>query len=211
MSSDEAPRGSRVADDERRHDGRDVCPAEIAGDLAGEPRLDVEAADRLLEVAECRLDLDYEQDVERGMKGEDVDPAAVAVLIEADLNSNQPAKARQELRDFLLDCSVCGIDELVESLALPSDLDMKRRPECPDDAIQALQGHAIHPPTLDARHHLAGDASAVAENVLAPPPEETQRAYGAAGIREHRPIVAMSAYRRRTRGLPAVRFHRRCE
>lgn len=142
-------RVARVRHGDERHHSVGL-PVQAGGDIVSQAHLDVEAAQRLLEIAERGLDLHDEEPSRRGMECEDVDPAAISEVIEADLDADLPPEVLQSLRDDRHERGVASVDESIEPLAVPPHLEARGRADRRQHAINDGQRHASQVATLEA-------------------------------------------------------------
>ena len=75
---------------ERRHDRRGV-PAAIPGKHRRDALLDIQATEHVLDVLDARLDLRHEQDPQRWMECQQIDAAAIPIVVEAGFRRYQPS------------------------------------------------------------------------------------------------------------------------
>jgi hypothetical protein len=114
--------GRPVADHQDGDDGADRAHARLAGDHRPKPRLHVKPSEELLHVADGALDLDDQKDAGAGVPRNNIHPTAVAEVIEAHLDSRDPAQRRQELRRPFLQRGMPGIQEAIELFTAPSQV-----------------------------------------------------------------------------------------
>ena len=119
MRCNGAVHAALVTEDEHPHRFRWPRPALQCGQVRTEPRLDVQPTEQILKVADGGLDLDDQQDPGSRMKGQDVAPAAVAVMIEAHLHRDLPARRSQHVGDGVLKAGVTRVEQAIEGRALP--------------------------------------------------------------------------------------------
>jgi hypothetical protein len=98
-------------------------------------RLDVQRSEKLLDVDQPRLDLDNERDPELGMEGEQIDPPALAIVVEARLRDNQPTQSLKRLLDRVLEHRMAGIQEAVQLRAAPTNVPPKSTTACKHDSL----------------------------------------------------------------------------
>jgi hypothetical protein len=142
--------GPILENDECRNRG--VChPAQVTRDQWREPRLHIEAAERILHVAQGGLDFDDQQDALDGLEGQDVVSSPISEMIEADLHSNEPASRFKERGDRFLERGVISIQQAVQLFASPDDLQAQMRVEAGHDAAHCPDGDACQIVVLHAR------------------------------------------------------------
>lgn len=163
MSLHNAPGGPPFANDENRHDRRGRRPAQFPAQHRAKAGLDVESSKRLLEVTQHGLDLDDQQGSSRRVKRDDVDTPALTEMVEADLGAHDVSCLGKHPSDRFLERRVGGIEQAVELLTLPSELDDQRRVECCGDPIKRLDRQAAHLATLETRYQLMRHPCAIRE------------------------------------------------
>jgi len=129
----EVPPSSRTIEHDEGGNDEPGIPAERTPDGRGDAGLHVEGAERRLRVDDRSLDLDDEQAALRGMERKEVDPAAIAVLIEAHLGSHGPAQCLEASGHARGESGAVGIQEPIDVGALPSDVPTQRQIHGPGD------------------------------------------------------------------------------
>lgn len=119
---DHASGGPRVGNHESWNDRSDRSHASIVCDHPAQPGLHVEPPEELLHVTNRALDLHDQQRAQPKVIGNQVDTAAVAEMIEADLGAGYPSEGGEQMCRPFLERSVGAIQQSVELLASPSDL-----------------------------------------------------------------------------------------
>ncbi len=142
MGGNRPSRSASVANYDGRQACRDVGPAEVARDPRPQAELDIETPECLLQVADSSLDFRDEDDSRARMEGNQVNAPAIAVVIEADLDSHDPAEIGYELRGLLLHRSMDSVDKAVELLAAPAKLHVELCTESGRNLIDVPEGHA---------------------------------------------------------------------
>jgi hypothetical protein len=174
------PGSTAFGNHEARYDMR-RSPAAVRGEHRCDPQLDIEATEEVADVPDAGLDLGHVEDRCRRMEREQVDPSAVAVVVEASLGPHLPRRRRLATRPRVLKPCVIGIEEPIEvPLAAPERMQGHAGIECPENPPQRRDGIPIHAAELhvrDSRHTHAGSGSEVP---LAPPASVTERADGPA-------------------------------
>lgn len=141
----------RVVEDEYRHHGLNA-PPEVPDDLRGDSRLDVEPPDRVLRIADRGFDLDNRESARRRVMGQNVDAAAVAVVVEADLDAHDPAQLLEEDHEPILKRRVAGIEEPGQALTLPVDVHPQISAQRFDARLDLPCRHVVDEVSLDARY-----------------------------------------------------------
>ena len=195
MALDHAAGRPGVGYDEHANDRGGLVPASLGREPSCEPHLHVEAPERLLEVADRAFHLDHEHHPDQRMHGEDVDPPAIAVSVEAHLDARRPPCGPKERDRVLDDPSVDGIEEPIEFLAAPADAQLRARLEGVKQATDEPKRLRSHLSAFDPRDDLPRDAGSAGEVGLSPAPPTTEGADGAGKVRsEHQPMIVSAAY-----------------
>jgi hypothetical protein len=126
--------------------------------------------------------------------GEDIDPTAVAVMVEAALDADVPTQRPEERRDIALTRGMSRIDQRIQLRTLPSDLDADGATDGRNDPFQASDRDAADRSALQPRDDLPRHAGPPAERLLPPVAAQSQGTDGTWDIRVHRPIMATAAY-----------------
>ena len=122
-----------------------------------------------------------------GMKREDVHAPAIAVVVEAHLDLDQPAERGELLGDSLLYRCVRSIGDAVELLAVPSQRDVDGRAEGTCDLLDRPKRQPTNVATLQSRDELTRDADALAEIRLTPAALASEVTDSARQVRSHPP------------------------
>ena len=129
------------------------------------------------------------------MEGKDVNPATIAVVVEANFDPDGPRQGAEQLCHRLLDGGVRGIDQAVQLFALPPNLDLDGCAQRRRNAVDRAKRHAGHVAPLHSRYELSRDAGSGAENSLWPGSAESQETNGPRNVGVHRAIVGAGSYR----------------
>jgi len=175
---DAPTRGRRRGDDQDRHDGRGPA-AELPRHERRNSDLDVETSEQRLKVPQDRLDLDDEQHVRRGVVGQEIDPPTVAVPVEADLGSNQPAPRLEASLPVLLNECVTGVYEQPRIGCAAGYVDPDACAKSLDEVAHDVDLEASDPARLELDERRSRPAGAFAEVDLPPTSAVPQRAHWA--------------------------------
>ena len=89
------------------------------------------------------------------MEGQNVDRASLAELVERHLGRDNPVRRSKDAHDFLDGRGVTPVEESVESLALPEQLDEHTPAELSGNAIERPDGDSRRATLLDPGDHAA--------------------------------------------------------
>ena len=187
---------------ERRNGDPRLSPTMLPGNVDSQPYLDIQDPKRCLDVAHRGLDLDDKDDARRRVEREEVVAAPLSVMVEADLDGDQPSKRAKHRGDGVLQISVSGVDQAVELLSLPGEVGIQACAKRIGDTVQRAEGHAFPSAVLDQ----ADDASRYTGNGrevrLGEPQPMAQDSESVAHGTPHGPMMTSGAYRAITGRLP---------
>jgi hypothetical protein len=170
------PGGAALGDDQARNDVR-RAPAAALRKHHGDSQLYVAPAEQIADVPQAGLDLGDVEDCGRRMERQQVDPPAVAVVVEARFGPDLPRCGRLAARPRVLKSGMVGIEEPVEvAMTAPQRLEREARIERPEQCAHRRDRIPIHPAELHVRYRRHAHAGAVSEVALAPPASESKGA-----------------------------------
>jgi hypothetical protein len=178
MRGNDASRAAGVGDDEDRDRRSDIGPSALRRNRPCETHLEVQPAERLLEVPQRGLHFDDEDDASDRMEGDDVGAATIAEVVEADLDAHEPPALGQGGGDRLLELRMPGVDEPIELGTLRPHDEIERRTERFGHPLDDANRHTAQLAALDPRDHLARTAGLRGEICLPPPGPEPQHTHG---------------------------------
>jgi hypothetical protein len=156
--------------------GRD--PAAVPDDPRRQPSLPIEPDHRAAGIPDRRLDLDDGQHAPRAMPGQHVDRTALAVDRKGDLDGRFPAGADEQGDGPVDDARVPFINEPVEALAAPPQLEVEPGVEGVDGRDQVAERHAPDLASFDSAvgtSRQSGPSRDVGLALVAPTPQLSQR------------------------------------
>jgi len=184
-------------------------PTQRPCDANGEPTFDVKQTERILYVGDDGLDLDDRERSGRGMPGEDVDPPAVAIAVEAHFRLGQPAAVAQSAQHHARNSRVVRVAQAGKLGATIAGVPAKSHAECCGDLPDRANRHALDLATLDASDQAGADPSTPRQVHLLPAAPVPQRSDRPAELDVlHGPSSRGVAYRRLTTGLLSARLVR---
>ena len=181
--------GSSPLGDDECGDDPGYVPATVARDCGGDSPLHIETAKELLDVVEAGLDLDDEQCPAGWMKGKDVDPAPISVMVEADLILDDPTGATQQPDEPVLQLGMAGIGQ--RTFAIHAEVEKEVSPDSGRPSLDVRDCALAQRASLTAAQLCLGDAEFVREAALRPPfasPQGSQRSGNRSSF--HPPTVA---------------------
>lgn len=129
-------------------------PPQLPSNLSCQSRLDVEASEGVLRVAERRLDLDHGERRGWCMPGKNVDPSSVSVVVEAHLDADDPSPCLEHQDKPILEGGVSRIEQPRKPLALPEDLDAQISAKLVNAPLDLARWNVVDPIVLDPRDQL---------------------------------------------------------
>ena len=141
---------ARIADYQCRHNGGNGSDPDLSREHGAESRLDVKAADGVLHVTNNTLDLDDHQHADGGCVRQKVDAPPVSVMVEADLGVDDPSPRDELPRYGFLNGGMCCIQESIQPLASPPELDVKMSAQSFGKQTQGTKRHALEVGTFEA-------------------------------------------------------------
>jgi hypothetical protein len=136
------------------------------------------------------------------MIGEDVVPATVAVVIEADLDRDEPPGRAEHGRHGVLELRMARIHEAVQLLSVPRQPHLEASAKGRCNSVDLVERDAVPVTPLDALDDLARDTGHPREVLLPQPEASPQDAEPITNRSPHGPILAGRAYRAITTRLP---------
>lgn len=146
----------------------------IEHDLCGQAVLDAESAQRLLDGGQLRLDLHDQRDAIGRADRENVDRAAIAVVIERDLDIHIPAEPSQERGGRADETRVVLVEQSVDRAITPADDAVIPRLYRHEHRSDRREGESIEVATFDQRHRRLRDAHLARELGLGKPESQAE-------------------------------------
>jgi len=139
-------------------------------ELQRKPLFAIERYQGCLNVRYDGLDLDDEKNPRDGVECQNIDRSALAPHVERHLGRDEPAGSGEQAHDLLDQRRVVGIEEAIETLAVPREPADHPGAKRPRDLFERLDGHAVGMALLDPRDRAARDPGFVGQIVLAEVP-----------------------------------------
>ena len=143
------------------------APATDRDHLAGEARFAIQPMKRCLGVGDDRLDLHGQQRAERRMERHDVDRTTFTPDGERDLDIDDPAGASKQPYEAINEGGVGVIDQSIETLASPPEVEVDVRSERRSDVHERGDRHPVELAPIDGRDQRARDAGLRGDVLLA--------------------------------------------
>jgi hypothetical protein len=142
MPSQRSPVRPTVRDHDPGRDARSR-PSPAGRDVRSQSPLSVDRAHQVVEIHDLGLELEDQQTPCRGVPGEPVDHASLAIRRERDLRLESPArKLPKALRDRFVDGRVTSVDQAPEVASLPPKGEIHARIKGRGDRAQIVDPNA---------------------------------------------------------------------
>lgn len=174
MRLDASSRRSVVGQDQQPGH-RCHVPFAIARHISTEASLSIETPEHRLDVRDHRLDFDDEERPRLWMETEYVDRASFASNVERRLRCGLPPVAVKQLHHAFHEAGVPGIEQAVQTFALPQEAEVNPRTERACNSLQCLNGHPVSLSPFDPPDHRSGHASTGSQLCLGQTSSEAKR------------------------------------
>lgn len=171
--------GRPVAGQDEEAAGSRRRPTSVGSNPYRQPRLPIEGDDSGLKVRNDRLHLDDESDPGRLVVAEKIDRASLAEDVERHLNSDVPAEASEPAGHLLHEKGMVGVQQPVESFAVPAQAQIDAGAQCAGDRLEGTQRELVEVTSFNAGNGAPRQPGGDADIDLSPAAATAECAYRA--------------------------------